>query len=444
LWLGLCLGYAIGSAQAFDIPTPQNQPKAVGTTLFGTPQNFAPVQPLAPSTVLDTTEGAGHLPFGVTVRSEITVPPEGLLQRAPFLVTLTLIDRAKSIASLTLHRPFGARIATRRISISQRLENIDGHMANVRVYRFAVTPLAGGEIPLEFAEMTFQVVGEPGSNYAFIPVARSLTVRPLPAFWPEYIPVTPTLSLVQTPLPPLAAGEPVDWQLRITGRGLTLHALTQMLDEQLIGTEALALGLAQIRISPTAPVPADDALAQTFDVRIPILPDPQGQNATTGQLPPLRLAFINSNRADPGATLDAAMLPAQTLHWQPTARAQLIQTLGVWWWRVLLILMALYALFYALRDGLLRLARRRHHRIAQAQLAQCPSPQAALHALRTMTGEPSISRMIARAPNPRFIAALHALDAACFAPDPAARPPMDWPATQAELVRWLPRVFFSH
>ncbi|OYY56127.1 MAG: hypothetical protein B7Y53_02480 [Halothiobacillus sp. 28-55-5] len=448
LWLGLGLWCALGAAQAFDIPTPQNQPKSVGTTPFGTPQDFAPVTALPEVTARDTTEGAGHLPDGVTVRTEITVPPEGLLQRAAFLVTLTLIDRTKNIASLTLHRPFGERIAARRISISQRLDAVDGRMANVRVYRFAVTPLSGGEITLNFAEMTFQMVGEPGSHYAFIPVARRLTIRPLPAFWPEYIPVTPTLSVVQAPLPPLNAGEPMDWQLRITGQGLTEHALTQLLDEQLIGTEALALGQAQIRLSPTAPVPGSDELAQTFDIRIPILPDPQGQNATTGTLPALRLPFINRNAADPGAMLNAAVLPAQTLHWPPTARAQLTQAIGFWWWRVLLGLVAVYALFYALRDGYQRHARRRQHQAALLRLAQCQTPQAALHALRAITGEPSINCMIARAPNPRFIAALHALDAACFSASPqanrVAQIPPDWPATQAELVRWLPRAFFIH
>lgn len=450
LWLGLCqgcvlgcvLGGALGSAQAFDIPTPQNQPKTINTTPFGTPTDFAPVTALPEVTTLNTTDGAGHLPEGVSVRTEITVPPEGLLQRAPFLVTLTLLDTQKNIASLTLHRPFGERIATRRISISQQLEPVDGRMSNVRVYRFAVTPLAGGEISLNFAEMTFQVVGEPGSRYAFIPVARRLIVRPLPAFWPEYLPVTPTLRLIQTPLPPLRAGEPVDWPLRITGRGLTEHALAQLLDEQLVGTEALAIGAVQIRRSPTEPVPGSDELAQTFDVRIPILPDPQGQNATTSTLPALRLPFINSAAADPGAVLDAALLPAQTLHWQPTARAQFTQAIGFWWWRVLLGLILLYGLGYALRDMWQRRARRRHHAAAQRQLAHCQTPKAALQVLREVTGQVSIHGMIARAPNPRFVAALQALDAACFAAERATEPDKDWPATQAELVRWLPKVFF--
>ncbi len=441
--LGVALGGALGTAWAFDIPTPQNQPQTVGTTSFGTPQPFAPVHPLAPTTALDSTDGAGQLPQGVSVRTEITVPPQGLLQRAPFLVTLTVIDRTKNIASLTLHRPFGARITTRRISISQGLETVDGRLANVRVYRFAVTALSGGIIPLEFAEMTFQMVGEPTSNDAFIPVARSLSVRPLPAFWPESIPVTPPLRLVQMPLPPLYAGEPVDWQLRVTGRGLTEHALAEMLDEQLIGSEALALGAAEVRLSPNDPVPADDPLAQTFDIRIPLLPAPESQNATSGELPALRLPYINSHEEEPGAALSAAKLPTQTLNWQPTARAQLLQAAAFWGWRLALALVALYALGFALRDGSRRVAQRRRHSAAQRRLAQCPSPQAALDVLRALTGEATTQGMMARAPNPCFMAALHSLDAACFAAAPPANHALDWHTTQAELVRWLPLVFFS-
>jgi hypothetical protein len=63
-----------------------------------------------------------------------------------------------------------------------------------------------------------------------------------------------------------------------------------------------------------------------------------------------------------------------------------------------------------------------------------------LQLLRRLTGESSINGMICRAPNPRFMAALHALDAACYGDTQA--PPSQWAQTHEELVRWLPRVFF--
>ncbi|OYV27050.1 MAG: hypothetical protein B7Z82_06640 [Halothiobacillus sp. 20-54-6] len=429
------------AAWAFDIPTPQNQPKVLNTTPFGTVKDFGPITPLAPITDMNSPLGAGHLPDGVEVRTVITPSQQGFLTQAPFLVTLTITDKNKSIASLTLHRPYGDSIDTRRISIAQRLESIDGRMANVRVYQFAVSPLSAGALELKFAEMTFREVGDASTNYAFIPVARSLTVRPLPGFWPEYVPVSPALTITQAPLPSLVAGQPVDWRLQVSGRGLTEHALKQIFDEQLLGDSALALGDAEIRLSPTQPVPRDDVLAQTFDIRIPILPDPQGQNAIKGRLPALRLPFIDSHSAEPGRTLRFAELPTQSVKWPAPASARAWQALRYWWWRALVGTLLLYGLGFALTDVWRRMARRQRHHTAQQKLSLCQTPLEMVHALREVTGESSINGMIHRAPNPRFMAALRALDAACYALEPT--PPHDWENTQQELARWLPRTFFE-
>ncbi|MHB8920902.1 MAG: hypothetical protein ACYC3A_09810 [Halothiobacillus sp.] len=443
---GVSMEFGLNTASAFDIPTPQNQPKALNTTPFGTQKDFGPVMPLAPITELDSRIGAGHLPEGVDVRSEIRQPPNGFLLRAPVLVILTITDKNKRIASLTLHRPYGDSVEARRIGITQRLESVDGRMANVSVYQFAVTPLSAGELTLKFAEMTFREVGDASTQYAFIPVARTLGVRPLPGFWPEYLPVTPTLSISEKPLPKLAAGQPVDWRLQITGRGLTEHALHLMLDEQLMGSAALGIGKVEIRLSPTAPIPTDDALAQTFDIRIPILPDPQDQNATEGSLPALRLAYINSDSPLPdsflpGQQLSQANLAAQTVHWPTPPRARAAQILKTWWWRGLLLAALAYGAGFVLREGWIRLNRRRRHRAAQAELALCANPEACLQALRRITGEATIGGIIKRAPNPRLMAALHELDAACYQNQSVI--PAHWVDTRAELVRWLPRVFFE-
>lgn len=437
VWMSLS-GYP---AAAFDIPTPQNQPQTITTTPFGVLKDFGPVTPLAPTTELDTTAGAGHLPDGVTVRTEIVVTPNGFLLRAPFLVTLTIIDRNKSIASLTLHRPHGDHIEARRIDINQQLSPVDGRMANVRVYRFAVTPLSAGTVALGFAEMTFREVGDADTRYAFIPVARTLTVRPLPGFWPAYLPVTPTLSITDEPLPTMEAGQPVDWVLHITGHGLSEYALRKLLEEQLLGTSALGIGHAEINRSPSAPVPATDILAQTFVVRIPLLPDPEGKGVTQGGLPALRLPFIDSRGDAPGQVLSEAILPARVMHWSAPTGVRLVQALEFWWWRGLLLLALAYGVGFALNDGWRRLQRRRRYRVAQAELAALDSPQAVLQLLRRLTGESSINGMIRRAPNPRFMAALHALDTACYRHTNELPP--EWLQTHQELVRWLPRTFFN-
>lgn len=447
--LGL-LGSIGQPACAFDIPTPQNQPKTINTTPFGVPQDFGPVTPLPPITDLDTQSGAGHLPDGMMVQTRITPMPNAtaneFLERAPFLVTLTITDRNKTLASLTLHRPFGEHIQTRRIDINQQLRSIDGRMANVRVYRFAVTPLAAGDIELKFAEMTFREVGDSDTRYAFIPVARTLTVRPLPGFWPAYLPVTPNLSISQEPLPKLASGQPVDWVLHITGQNLTAYALRKFLDEQLIGTAALGVGHAEIRHATDDKPPVDDPLAQTFTVRISLLPDPQGQGATKAALPRLRLPFIDSTVADPGQQLSETVLPARSVRWPAPASARVLNAVQFWWWRVLLLLVLAYGLGFALNDARKRWQRRRQHRAAQVELAELNTPWAVLHRLRQLTGESSIKGMIERAPNPRFIAALQALDAACYgnSDGPISEKWLEnWPQTHQELVRWLPKVFFN-
>jgi hypothetical protein len=447
LFTGLCLLGIIGQpAYAFDIPTPQNQPKTINTTPFGVPQDFGPVTALPPITDLDTQSGAGHLPDGMTVQTRITPMPNatanGFLERAPFLVTLTITDRNKTLASLTLHRPFGEHIQTRRIDINQQLRSIDGRMANVRVYRFAVTPLAAGDIELKFAEMTFREVGDSATRYAFIPVARTLTVRPLPGFWPAYLPVTPSLTISSEPLPNLASGQPVDWVLHITGQNLTTYALSKLLDEQLIGTAALGVGHAEIRRATDDKPPVDDPLAQTFTVRISLLPDPQGQGATNGGLPELRLPFIESLGSAPGQQLSEAVLPARAISWPAPASARVSAAVQFWWWRVLLLLAVAYGLGFALNDANKRWQSRRQHRAAQVELAELDTPRAVLHRLRQLTGESSIKGMIERAPNPRFVAALQALDAACYGNSDGTIL-KDWPQTQQELVRWLPRVFFT-
>ncbi|WP_290681695.1 hypothetical protein [Halothiobacillus sp. 15-55-196] len=433
-------------AYAFDIPTPQNQPKTINTTPFGVPQDFGPVTPLPPITDLNTQSGAGRLPAGMTVQTQITPTANGLLERAPFLVTLTITDRNKTLASLTLHRPYGEHIQSDRIDINQQLRSIDGRMANVRVYRFAVTPLAAGEIELKFAEMTFREVGDSDTRYAFIPVARTLTVRPLPGFWPAYLPVTPNLSISQEPLPKLAAGQPVDWVLHITGQNLTAFALNKLLDEQLIGTAALGVGRAEIRRATEDKPPVDDPLAETFSVRISLLPDPQGQGATTAALPRLRLPFIDSRESAPGQQLSETVLPARSISWPASSGVRVLDAVQFWWWRVLLLLMFAYGLGFALNDARKRWQRRRQHRAAQVELAELNTPRAVLHRLRQLTGESSIKGMIERAPNPRFIAALQALDAACYgnSDGPISEKRLEnWPQTHQELVRWLPRVFFN-
>lgn len=444
LGLAALLGFVMVDpplALAFDIPTPVNQPQS--SVPSKAPRARAPLTPLPPTADLVSQAGAGQCPDGVSVQTEISPPAGGLLVRAPFLVTLTILDRTRSLTDHSLHRPHGDAFVTRRISIDQKLVNLDGRLVNRFVYRFAVTPLQPGPAVLSFAEMTFRTVGSGETPYTFMPEARNLTVRPLPGYWPEYLPVAPGLSIQAAPLPPLSAGQPVDWHLKVTGEGLTEQALHKMVGEQLVSPSNLRLGAPEIRLATDAPIPKDDPLAETFSIRIPLLPDPTGQEAVEARLPELRLPYIDSNVSDPGQTLSAAVLPARMIHWAPPLRGQILAGLRHWWWRVLVALGLIYAGAYGIRDLARRLSIRRRQRQAQARLAQCADPRTLLQTLRQLTGQSSVGQMIRLAPNPRFMAALRSLDRLCYHPNEPGDDTSEFPSIRSELVRWLPRVFFE-
>ncbi|WP_407275974.1 hypothetical protein [Halothiobacillus sp. DCM-1] len=438
LWLGLIAAGMPPAATAFDIPTPQNSPQSK-TDFFSAPKTFGPVIPLpATAQTGDNETGAGHLPSGVSVTTRIEVPPEGIRQRAPFLVRMVWLDRQKTVAHFRLHRPSGEHFDSRRIRLGQEIRVIDGRQVIAHTYEWAVTPLAAGSLTLDFARMTFTAVGEPNTRYEYQPVSRELRVAAIPADWPESLPMSRPPTLTSEPLPALTAGQPAAWQLKISGEGLTAYSLRHWLDEQLIGDTALGIGPAEVRLSPTEPIPADDPLAQTFEVRIPLLPDPQGTRATEGRLPSLRLPYLDREENPPGAALHFVTLPGQTLHWTPTPAARLEQALKFWWWRALLFLALLLALAVGLRDLWRRHAARQRHRRARQAMAQSPNAEALWHILQQTTGGHSTAELIARAPNPWFSEALRALDRLRF----SAESPADFNPVRTELVRWLPLALF--
>lgn len=436
-----CLPWSV--ALAFDIPTPQNQPKPVNPlTLFSAQPTTGPITPLPPTADLVSGKGAGELPDGVSIETSVRVPPAGLLQRAEFLVTLRVIDRQKSIAQLTLHRPEGEHFLARRVTLTQHIETLpEGGTANVREYQWAVTPLAAGTQVLHFVTMHFQVAGAPGVVYGYQPVARKLTARALPAFWPESLPVSPTLTLQREPLPALQAGQPQIWRLRITGRGLTEYALKHMLAEQLIDQPGLHFDSLDLRRSPIQPIPRDDVLAQTFDADITITPDPNGQGITHAELPALKIPYLDSHAAEPGTQLSEVVLPAQLIGWTPLPSVRFWQALRFWSWRVGLATLVLWGLGVWLRDRWRSQQARRRHQAARRLLAAQPTADALWHQLQQLTGGHSSGALITRAPNPRFIEALQALDSLRFAnQDPSNAPSFE--TVRDELSRWLPARFF--
>ena len=387
-----------------------------------------------------SSAGQGQLPPGAEVTTTVTrLNP---VQRATFMVTLTLIDRDRNLISVALHRPHGEAIVGRRIDIRQDQVETDGRRANRRVYRWAVSALQAGKVELQFARMTFNVVGSSGKDWHFTPAPRTLNVRPLPAYLPEYLPVTPGLSVTQQPLRPLEAGQPVDWVWTVRGRGLTEAGLQTILKQQLLGSPQLHIGRPEIRLAPKQAGP--DPLAQTYSVRIPLLPAPQGRadGAETARLPAIRLPFVRTGDPSAATPLHYATLPGRALHWRSAGQAGGWQEWARWlaWGLVGLVLLAVSVRI--VRDLLRRWRIRQAFAQARNRLRSAQDAPALLAILRQETGCATTGAMAEQAPNPRFMAALVELDAACYGNRYGVGADADIGPLREELVRWLPRPFF--
>lgn len=392
-----------------------------------------------------SADGKGALPDGIQI--ETTVTRMDPVLRMPFLVTLTVIDRSRSLISLSLHRPSGPSIHAHRIDIRQDQITIDGRLTNRRVYRWAVSALRPGEVALNFAAMKLRVTGAPNKDWHWTPATRMLKVQALPAYLPEYLPVTPRLIVTQVPLPDMRAGQPVDWVWTVRGLGVTETWLRSVLAQQLLGSARLSIGRPEI-------VPVDDVdpkapLMQTLRVRVPLLPDPQagdqsGTDAGQVMLPSVRLPYVAVSEPDgakqASGKLDFVTMPARPLHWaSPETQSTGWHALRPYLPWLAVGAAVLWLMWRIGRDLLRRIQRRRRHARAQAQLALADSPETLRTLLRLVTGLNALGEMKRSAPNPRWVAALEQLDQACYG-DPSV---VDFGVMRDELVRWLPRSYFD-
>ncbi|MCL7744890.1 hypothetical protein LV476_08070 [Guyparkeria hydrothermalis] len=328
LLLGLIA--AVGPVRA-DIPLPEPELETDG---FAETLELGPIEPLPPVARVTSEAGAGRVPEGVIVTTEVSrLDP---VQRQTFVVTQTILDPARRLREVEVHRPEGEGIDARPLTVRRDTVEIDGRLVDRRHYRWAVQALRGGELRLQFSRIDFEVVGSAQSEYAFVPVARRLEVVELPAHLPAYLPVTPELVVGQVEVDTLVAGEPGNWSFRVRGEGVSEEALSRLIDAQLVAPPGLRLGTPAIhaiaRDATSAP------LASTWQVDISLLPSVDGgeDGQRSARLPALRLPYIDPRTAEPGSQLAYTRVDARAVTWQAEPAAQRLATL----WTVLPWLLA--------------------------------------------------------------------------------------------------------
>ena len=441
-WIVL-LALALAQPVGADIPRPDRDRQQ---DRFAEVVEIGPIDSRPPVREAVSRAGAGRLPEGVIVETEVSrLDP---VQRDLFLVTQTILDPARQLRGVEVHRPEGVGFDVRPLSVAQDTVEIDGRQVHRRHYRWAVQALRAGEQVLAYSRIDFDLIGLAQSRFAWIPAARRLEVVPLPPHLPEYLPVTPSLTVQDRGVGALTAGEPGAWRLRVSGRGLSAEAVRRMLTEQLVAPAGLRLGEPEVREVD----PGDEAaeLVSGWDVRIPLLPSAEaGDDARReARLPALRLPYLRPVAGgDWPVELAWTTTEPRSIRWQvPVAERRLAALLGAVPW-VIAALVGAGALW---RGGgrLLRWRRARTDwRAARRRLLAAEDLWALRRDLQeVLAGLPEPisplgqSRLVAREAPTAFIEAVAELDRSCFAAARSDGLPVE--ALRGRLADTLPPSWF--
>lgn len=428
-----------------DIPRPDRDRDRDG---FAEQVELGPIDPLPAITEPVSREGAGRAPRGVIIETEVAaIDP---VQRQTFLVTQTILDPARQLRGVEVHRPEGRGVDTQVLEATQDTVEIDGRRVVRRHYRWAVQALRGGEVTLEFQRIDFDVVGRAQSEFVWVPVARRLAVEPLPGHLPEYLPVTPALELRDMQVGELVAGEPGEWRFVVVGEGLSEKALEQLLRAQLIAPTGLRIDEPGIRPAPDqARAESMGPLAAAWEVRFSILPAVTGggDGAREARLPAVKLPYIDPTADKPGLMIDHARSDTQTVRWQAEPAEQRLDAIRAALPWVLAGLAGLVLLGLIARAGWRWWSARCDWRRAQQALRSAADQQAlrvrlscVLAALPQPMASPTRSALLARGAPAEWLEARSTLERLRFAGDE-----FDEEAFQASrdtLARLLPAGWF--
>lgn len=407
-----------------DIPRPDRDREESG---LAERVELGPIVPLPAIADPVSQGGAGLLPRGVIVETEVAaIDP---VQRQTFLVTQTILDPARQLRGVEVHRPEGQGVDTQVLEATQDTVKMDGRRVVRRHYRWAVQALRGGEVTLEFQRIDFDVVGRAQSEFAWVPVARRLAVEPLPAHLPEYLPVAPALSLRGMQVSELVAGEPGEWRFLVMGEGLSEKALEQLLRAQLAAPTGLRIDQPSIRLAPDqSRAESMGPLAHVWEVQFSLLPAVTGggDGARDARLPALKLPYIDPTADKPGTAIDYARSESQSVRWQAEPAEQRLAAIRAAMPWVLAGLVGLLLLGLLARVGFRWWSARRDCRRAQLELRSATDPQALRERLsRVLAGlpqpmvSPVRSALLARGAPTDWLEARSTLERLRFAGDEA-------------------------
>ncbi len=444
------LALLLSAPVAADIPRPDRDRDRDG---LAEQVELGPIDPLSAIAERVSRDGAGRLPRGVIVETEVAaIEP---VQRETFLVTQTILDPSRQLRGVEVHRPSGPAVDARVLEAGQDTVEIEGRRVNRRYYRWAVQALRPGEVTLEFARIEFDVVGVAQTEYAWLPVARRLEVTRLPAHWPEYLPVSSELSLTQPEVTELVAGEPGEWRFDVIGEGLSAKAIERLLRAGLTAPAGLRMDEPSIRRAPDQS-PAEDKgpLADVWEVRLSLLPSTEGgaDGNREARLPAVTVPYVDP-RAVEASTETAAVeleytgLDERTVTWQaePAERRLAALRAALPWAAAALLALVVAGLIG--RIALRWLRAHRDWRRARRELLTAADVDALrerlarrLAALPRPMSNPTRSELAARGAPGEWIEARATLDRLRFASEPGDEDAFR--AARATLAESLPPHWF--
>lgn len=292
--------------------------------------------------------GANSAPISLHVRDVGPTIPRVLIRtgidphvpqvREAALVYFEVLDNG-SLQWTPVSAPDAPGIHLRPLAETQRDEMVDGTRFVVHRYAWAALPLRDGALRINFPRVNAAKFGA-RLRYAVPPL--TFDADPIPAWVPVHVPVG-ALQVASEPLPAtIETQQPFNWQLRVTGAGLSEQGIAKALSAVLRSNAALYFypAIVQREDAPRATTPQ-----QTFLVTLPLRMQQAGEMA----LPQLVFPFYDPARGQ----LDAVRVNVpQVTAVNPLVRILLRGGIGL-----LMLLMSVAIVVYLWRW--LRRARRR-------------------------------------------------------------------------------------